>query len=357
MIVNLGRMLLARRNLMLMPFMALAPGVRADSLSGDDPLPPGVTPAPIAERRVGLNFSIWFKPHAGPHHAWGTPLRGYYRSDDPAVFRDQAAEIASCGVDFLILDASNDTGSDIRTGQGTPEQLFEERVIAMIFEQLEAMASPLKLVIMIGYPTLPDLFNGRLSAKADELHALYVENPRHAARLEYYRGKPLLIVYGLTPSPFHGGLPPWHDDRFTVRHMTSFLTQQPQLLGRAATGTEKVSRFGYWSWQDRQAPAYPIVDGHPEEMTLTAYWFPDGPPHGPAHKPGRGRDGGTTYLADWARARRIGPKFAIAGTYNEWAVSEQRSPEMSKDLEPSVEFGYFYMQLLQRQVALFKAGK
>jgi hypothetical protein len=40
-----------------------------------------------------------------------------------------------------------------------------------------------------------------------------------------YQGKPFLLDYVGTPSPFPNGLPPWNDDRFNVRHITGFVSE------------------------------------------------------------------------------------------------------------------------------------
>lgn len=41
----------------------------------------------------------------------------------------------------------------------------------------------------------------------------------------YYEGKPFVLDYVGTPSPFQSGSPPWKDDRFTVRHITGFVSE------------------------------------------------------------------------------------------------------------------------------------
>jgi hypothetical protein len=184
--------------------------------------------------------------------------------------------------------------------------------------------------------------DGRLTAKANEVHDLFVANQSRRGMMQEYLGRPLLLVYVGTPSPSPNGLPPWRDTRFTVRFITGFLTQQKSLLGPGG-----VSQYGYWSWEDRGRPTYPIFDGHPEAMTVVAAWRGKGSP---------GRDGGRTYLSQWEYARRIGPRFVLAGTFNEWWKSEQGSPEGSKDIEPSQEFGRQYMDILKSQATLFKTG-
>jgi hypothetical protein len=130
--------------------------------------------------------------------------------------------------------------------------------------------------------------------------------------------------------------------------MTGFVSQQPGLLAPGG-----ISRFGYWSWEDRGPPTVAAYQGQAEAMTIVAAWRGDGRSQIPA----QGRRDGETFIEGWMRARRIGPRFALAGTFNEWAnPNEEPSVEVSKDLEPSRVFGRKYLDLLKTEAAAFKAG-
>ena len=69
------------------------------------------------------------------------------------------------------------------------------------------------------------------------------------------------------------------------------------------------------------------------------------------------RNNGKTFLAQWARARKVGPRIVTVVSWNEWSKGEQPSPQVSKDIEPSKEFGTQYLELMKQQISLFKAGK
>lgn len=312
-------------------------------------LPPGVTPTLPTERRVGLAYSTWHEhrnwqdaPQA--HRPWGTPELGYYRSDDPTILARHAEWISGAGVDFVVVDWSNNLGMDVRRPSGPTTQRFIERATEVMFDTWAALPSAPRIALMIGNPgDRAAVSNGHLVAKADEIDALFSANPTRAEMLERYRGKPLLLVYVGTPSPWGHGLPPWRDDRFTTRFMSGFLTQQELLLTPSG-----ISRYGYWSWEDRGKPVYSVFQGHPECMTVVAAWRGRGSP---------GRDHGETYIRQWDYARRVGPRFVLGGTFNEWWLAEQESPEASKDIEPSNEFGWTYMDILKREAALFKRGR
>jgi hypothetical protein len=304
----------------------------------------GITPSRTRERRVGIAYALWHDGtdwRQGSHKSWGTPELGFYRSDDPSVLARHAAMLSGAGVDFIVADWSNDLRMDVRRPGGPAVQRFIEQSTLRLFDVWNAQAAAPKVVLMIGNPGDPQaVTDGRLRAKANEVHDLFVSNPQRAGRLQTYLDKPLLLVYVNTPSPWQHSLPPWTDDRFTVRFVTGFVTQQPNLQG-----PEGVSRYGYWSWEDRRRPTYSVHDGHPECMTVVAAWRGSGSP---------GRDDGRTYASQWAYARRIGPRFVLAGTLNEWWSSEQPSPQVSKDVEPSRELGSRYMDILKAQAALFK---
>lgn len=306
----------------------------------------GATP-PLRDRRVGVAYSLWHRDdhwRDGPNGTWGIPELGFYRSDDTTILSRHAAWLSGAGVDFIIIDWSNDLGMDVRRTGGPGIQRSIESATVAMFDTWTALSASPHAVLMIGNPGDKDaVADGKLSAKADEVHDLFVANLSRARMLKNYLGKPLLLVYVGTPSPWANSLPPWQDDRFTVRFVTGFVTEQRTLIGPGG-----ISRYGYWSWEDRRRPTYSVFDDHPECMTVVAAWRGAG---------SSGRDGGRTYIRQWEYARKIGPRFVLAGTFNEWWTSEQANAEASKDIEPSREHGWRYMDILKRQAALFKGGK
>jgi hypothetical protein len=130
------------------------------------------------------------------------------------------------------------------------------------------------------------------------------------------------LVYTGTPTPFSKRLPPWSNPRFTIRFVTGFVSQQPGLLA-----WNSVSRFGYWSWEDRGTPTVAAYKGEAEAMNIVPAW------RGDSHNdiPAQGRRNGQTFTEGWEQARRIGPHFALGGSFNEWSNANQEpSPEVSK---------------------------
>jgi hypothetical protein len=310
-------------------------------------LPVGVTPTPPRERRVGVSYAMWHfnndwlddSPKARP---WGTPLLGFYRSNDSAVIKQHAEWISNANIDFINIDWSNELHVDPFRHEGPLHKQELEEYTFKLFDVYAALKQRPKISIMLGDPHVfgRDVSVNALQDKADEVYVRFVANPRYRPLLQTYIGKPLLIVYlgvHVSPEP-----PAWRDDRFTVRYMTAYIWQHGLAFHRGL-----VSTSGYWSWEERGTPTFTIYDSHPEAMTVVASWRGKGSP---------GRNGGRTFLENWRVARQVGPRFVLAGTFNEWWVAEQPSPDISKDIEPSKEFGFLYLDIVKKQSALFKAG-
>ena len=106
------------------------------SLSATDALGRSVSPVLSfnEERKVGIFYFLWTGEHGstgarldghtldisklpreeitsasdiGRHHYWNEPLYGYYRSDDPWVFRKHLELFALAGIDYLAFDYTN----------------------------------------------------------------------------------------------------------------------------------------------------------------------------------------------------------------------------------------------------------
>jgi hypothetical protein len=310
------------------------------------PLPP----TPPAERLVGIAYCTW---HKSDHwtNVWGTPELGFYKSDDRAVIRQHAQWLADAGVDFLFVDWSNDLGYIYDPTRPRPDFDMIEGATFTLFDEFAKMRAAGEktpnISIFIGNPGEPEaVTNGDLQRKADQVWNQFVANPNYRPLVQQYLGKPLLVVYVNTPSPYQHGVPAWSDPRFTVRYMTGFITQQ-----HALRTSDLVSKFGYWSWEDRGPQTYTVYDGHPEAMTVVAAWRND------PEAPTPGRLGGKTFRREWERARQVEPKFALVVSWNEWTRGEQPSVQVSKDIEPSQEFGRQYLDILKAEVAQFKQSK
>jgi hypothetical protein len=317
---------------------------------GTPGLPEGVAPVPPEDRLVGLAYCIFHQE--GPwRRVWGTPELGFYSSSDRAVIRQHAAWIQDAGVDFVWVDWSNNIDYIPGKTENLVGQSIIERSTAVLFQEYAALESRPKISIFLGVTGAHDaVADGRLQRKADQVYDQYVSHPKYGPMLQEYLGKPLLVVYADTPSCRHDGLPDWNDDRFTVRWMTGFVTEQHSLQGKGL-----ISKYGYWSWEERGKQTVTIHEGSPESIVVVASWRMQGtgPDDADYVAPGLRRDG-QTFHEQWARARALGPKFAMVVTWNEWVTWEQPSAENSKDLEPSKKHGRKYLEQLKAEIATFK---
>ena len=314
-------------------------------------------PVPKNERMVGIAYSTWFPP-TDWSKTWGTPKLGRYRSDDTKVIRQHADWLSDADVDFVFMDWSNNVDHDPllkgKSGKDKYGNRFRndieeiEHATRVVFETFTQLDKSPKIVIMAGAQSKKDVSSGRLQKKADQIYDSFIANPLYRKLYQTYLGKPLLIVYTGTPSPWNSA-PPWDDPRFTVRWLTGFVTDQH--LHR----TKKcISKHGYWSWEERGKQTYTVHNRKPEAMTVSAHWRSQGKKGNANYIPKQGRKNGETFRKQWERAMKIVPKIVLVTTWNEWTLGEAESPEMSKDIEPSVQHGRFYLDLLSEMVAKFK---
>ncbi|RYX81957.1 hypothetical protein EON83_21690 [bacterium] len=315
------------------------------------------TPTAPQDRLVGIAYTTWHQSNNWGANTWGTPATGFYASDDRAVIRQHARQLQGAGVDFVMEDWSNNIGYIYDPDKKRPDfDMIEGATFALFNEWAKLRANGEKtpnISIMAGVTGAPAAAeDGRLQRKADQIWNQFVANPTYRPLVQMDGGKPLLVIYVNTPSPFQNGVPKWNDSRFVVRWMTGYVTEQSALRT-----PDLISKYGYWSWEDRGAQTFPVVNGHPESMVITAAVRPQGKPGERSYIAAAARNNGETFKRAWARARQIGPKYALVVSWNEWHKGEQPNAEISKDIEPSNEFGNLYLDILKQQIADFKAGR
>ena len=320
---------------------------------------------PYEERKVGIAYTTWCQRGFWNQSVWTYPTLGKYLSDDRAIIRQHAEWLADAGVDFIWIDWSNDldynvTIDEVLTDQVRTDFAMIERSTLFIFEEYSKMRAEGKktpnISIFIGNPApgqATAISDGRLTRKADQVAQWFVNNQAHPefkSLMQDYDSKPLLVSYAGTPTPWQNETLPWDDSRFTVRFMTGYVSEQHSLI----EPNTNESKYKYWSWEDRGAQTYTVDKGFPEAMIVVPSWRPQGKPGESGYIAAGPRNGGKTFKEQWARARLLGVRFAMVGTWNEYVTGEQHSAEVSKDIEPNETWGNTYLVLLKAEIKKFK---
>lgn len=230
-----------------------------------------------------------------------------------------------------------------------------------LLDTWKTLAAKPNVSIMLGIRDLNHLTDGRFQAKVDYVYDEIIRNPEYGPMVQYFDGKPLLLVWTRHPTLFPGGIPDWTDDRFTIRFGTAYLENpvngdltgaDPRNAWATGLGWEPKALYGHWSWEQRDVRAYSMDDqGVPECMTVqTAYRAGQG-------LPAKLNTAGTFFKQTWQQALNVDPRIVLIPTFNEWFLSEQVSAENARDIEPSVEFGTLFMDILKQKAALFKASR
>ncbi len=331
---------------------------------------------PYEERLVGLAYTTWHRQSLwSADKFWAYPELGQYRSDDDEVIEAHGRLLGEADVDFVFIDWSNNvTFNTEMNKRATYDKIMDEKYLNRTgredFAMIERSAVKMfdiwgkmeektpQIAIMLGCPDRPDsVYDGILQKKADQVYDWFINNKDNPERADKYMmlyGKPLLLVYLGTPT-FIGDRDPhedWDDERFTVRFVTGFITQQPNLQN-----TETLeSKYGYWSWEDREAQTFAVnkETDMPEAMTVVASYRQEGYEGEEGYIPAPGRRDGLTFREEWARARLIGVKIALVVSWNEFVIGEQISENISKDIEPNTVYSDQYYQIMKEEIAKFK---
>jgi len=316
---------------------------------------------PCTSRCIAMEYEVWFPNVIGWTPRWGTPILGTYNSTDVNVIDKHAEWFNALGVDFLIVDWSNSSQNYVagRTAVDADTRANTDALFAE-YEKLSRQGKPHpRIAILLGaqdegpVKQRQVIDSGALQDEANYVYRKYVE--RYPDIYFPFDGKPLLPVYVL----FNGD-PGWRDSRFNIRMMSAGLESQYAIYSHASSNT-------MWSWYDRDPiPSY--NKGAVESATVTqAYPGTNGwtdssnwPPWDP--RPARGRrgiNGQSTFSVQWTKAVNYNPRIIILNEWNDFQggnvpIADQYTPELSNDIEPTVELGCAAMSAIQLAVAKWK---
>jgi hypothetical protein len=262
----------------------------------------GMSAEAASRTKIGLWYTVWWTVE-DEHRHWVNcvrlPSRGRYCAGDPAVIADHYARFRELGIDFLIMDDTNNAGAD--GGK------INDNIRAW-FDFMDARPAEERIPICIGG-------GGEMRAEgaAGQKRAadFYWEN--WARRPSYFHldGKPLLLVdtddnYG--PGDFD-------DERFTVRWAYN---------GDNFEAMEKRKTWGWGSYEP-----VPVLE---ECMSIwPGHRFPKFVAEqglDPLEEP---REGGNLYVRKWLTVIKADPRFVTIADWNnfeeETALEESPSWE------------------------------
>lgn len=313
---------------------------------------------PEKERLVGVTYSTWFPPLTG--RKWGTPVLGEYNSSDEAVIEQHAKWLVDAGVDFIMIDWTNNMNHVYGVSDNNLEYI--EAATAVVYKVFARMEKAPKIVIAGGVNSQDQAVafaDGTMQRRADEIWDNFYGKPEYADLLLYFEGKPLLTLYLNTPAvAARPGKQIFDDERYTIRYFSGFLGDQPKLV----TEGTRISKYGYWSWWERGNNVYAVnEDGSAECITISAAWVGD---NWTAESGAVGRRNGDTFREQWQMAIDLDPEIVLVQSFNEWIseewptkAAEEFDAEYSNDIEPSIELGYLYLNITKENAAIYKSGK
>lgn len=242
-----------RRDVLRAAGLALGAGVAIDvGATARAKAAPAATPsASRRATRFGIGYETWFVPGVTSVD-WTSPeakpVLGYYRSDDPAIIKQHAQWISRAGIDFILVDWSNNLGGNWTNG-------IADSIIAAtdkLFEVYATLAVHPQVSLLVGLDD-GQVTTTNFQAQVDLIQKHYLDDPTYSKMLVQHDDKPLLSVYtGPTFKPPSD----YKSDIFTVRMMGAYM--ETTLNPTAA-----------WSWLDR----IPIING---PMTQISDFAADG---------------------------------------------------------------------------------
>jgi hypothetical protein len=311
---------------------------------------------------VGMEYEPWFTPlNLTWQSAEAIPLLGLYQSTDAAILRQHALWLDRAGINFLLIDWSNNLWGKTSWSQRAPnvQQLVGSTTGLLntyATMRSEGLPTP-QITLLLGLNNGPSTTTTAINEEMAWIYQNYVQNPKYKGLWVQYLGKPLVVIFnGAGPSDT-AGQPPISTTDFTVRWMTSQLQ------------SNGMQNSGYWSWMD--GTVHPVVtsyQGQPEVLTVTPAFFAGGGWTGPQSL---GRLGGTTYLQEFTEAMQVQPHFLLINQFNEFA-GEPRSAaihvdtyteNLSDDIEPTSltdcgyvscgGWGFYYLNLTRALVHMY----
>eukprot|EP01084_Bolivina_argentea_P062773 114758_1 len=286
---------------------------------------------------VGMNYETWFNSPAMWNSRHVSPQLGLYYSNDSSIIIQHNNWMIDVGIDFVHIDwSNNDNPANWNTTRTDLGAIVTSTTA--VFDVYSNLDKHSKIALLLDGLTEAMFTNGWLQQTVDFIYDQYILNKTRNSMYFYYKNKPLITIYLNTPAWCGTNLPKWTDNRFAVRWMTGFLESQSSLIS-----------LDVWSWISRFPIPASSNNGVVESMTTSDAW-PGQSGWGSVDT--EGRNNGTTYQQAWEQVLAVNPPVVFICQWNEYA--EEASPNYSNEIEPTVEFGNFYLELTKQYISKYR---
>ena len=286
---------------------------------------------------VGMWYTVWWdseqnNPALFKSHWMGEtriyPIKdGYYAADDVQKLRNDFTYFNTIGIDFLLLDDTNDHRADSGNIAEHIDACFHTA------RELGSTAAP-KLCFCGGSP----LLNNNEQRMVEEMDIFYDYAQQYAEHTFYLDSKPLFVNFNI-PTHYE-----WQDPkgRFTMRPAAGHTSEGSGYINKSYL--EKVGMFG-WVF-DRQYPNSGVYGINPGWSRCHNGQTFNAPP--------LSREHGDYYRKQWLNAIKSKPNVIIVASWNDH--SEETGIEAVKLLEPipgrGEEDPFFYQRITEGYLAL-----
>lgn len=301
--------------------------------------PPMRTDTNYYDSQVGLWYTVWWdSEEADPtyyQHHWGKETRvkpvkfGYYATDDDTKLDYDFRMFTQWGIDYLILDDTNNHSADAGNIANH---------INTIFKKAKALGDDApKLCFAGGLP----LLQGDEEGMKREMDIFYNYASRYPDQTYFWKGKPLFVNFTI-PANYS-----WQDteDRFTMRPAGGHTSE-----GWETREEHNLMEIGMYGWVfDKQydgSEVYGITPGFSRNHNNLA-----------TSAAPLSRENGEHYCNAWLQAIKTNPEMIVIASWNDHAeetgieaVAIMNGPIEGREDEALNPF--YYEQITQGYLAL-----
>ena len=285
---------------------------------------------------VGMWYTVWWDSKEADaqyyEHHWlketrVKPLKhGYYAPDDPAKLQDDFTYFNRIGIDYLILD---DTNNHMADGGNIASH------INACFKKAKELGNKApKLCFAGGSP----LLGGNEEGMIGEMDIFYGYANMYKDNTFFWKGKPLFVNFN---SPNNYG---WQDPkgRFTMRPAAGHTSEGKGYIQKY--GLDKIGMYGWvFDYQYNTSEVYGISPGWSRSHNGLS-----------SGSPPQSREQGKRYQEAWLAAVKRKPEMIVVASWNDHA--EETGIEAVQLLEPidgrGQEDPYYYQNITEGYLAL-----